>query len=543
MHDHRQTSRRAALLGLLASICLLSGCAGAFRLYDESKAKMSAGAREEYAQANVLGVIEVEKNNLDNLLAEELKVVRDNHKLQVDFALLRIADDNKPMSDTYRIKAVNRLKELGYPGKFKQVREYLLTEVDIAAGRGALEEDAQLIENIAHSKPPACEAEALPSAMNFPAALDDAPRRRAESFYERYRKQCDELQKLGKQPLSGETRQALEAWRKAREERMQLNQTSGEAEKEAEKKRAAYDAAAKKLEDAKNSGPELSKALKDKAGLLAEDFKTAQSVAKFVGAEGDAKKRLDAIVVLLTAAAGGEIETSDQKLKVAAIVAKEIPSLAGDVKALIEQARAPTVSNLLIEMRHQVLLLEYAKQLRTLSQQRVDILKTQYDALKNEAEYWLNFGDAVCSYAIVVGSKNFPDGRTCDDFSVSDDGTLCRTAAGEVKNCILGRPWYEKIQQPGDPPAVRELYKALAAYLQALAIRATQHEQTFRLIDIRHRESLASRESALRGWDNLIAVPVNQIEAYYQAGLKPAEIADLIVKALGFTAITAGVSQ
>jgi hypothetical protein len=91
--------------------------------------------------------------------------------------------------------------------------------------------------------------------------------------------------------------------------------------------------------------------------------------------------------------------------------------------------------------------------------------------------------------------------------------------------------------------ATRELYKALAAYLQALAIQGTESEQTFNLIDIGHREALAGREAALRGWDNLVAVPISQLDAYYQAGLKPAEIADLLIKALGFTAIAIGVSQ
>ena len=104
------------LTGWLAGVFLLSGCAGAFRLYDESKAKMSADIKEQYVKADVPGIINAEKQNLDNLLVEELKVVRDNHRLQVDFALLRIADDNAPMGDTYTKKASERLKELGYPG-------------------------------------------------------------------------------------------------------------------------------------------------------------------------------------------------------------------------------------------------------------------------------------------------------------------------------------------------------------------------------------------------------------------------------------------
>ena len=36
---------------------------------------------------------------------------------------------------------------------------------------------------------------------------------------------------------------------------------------------------------------------------------------------------------------------------------------------------------------------------------------------------------------------------------------------------------------------------------------------------------------------------LDELDAYYKAGIKPAEIADLIVKALGFTAIAIGVAQ
>jgi hypothetical protein len=60
---------------------------------------------------------------------------------------------------------------------------------------------------------------------------------------------------------------------------------------------------------------------------------------------------------------------------------------------------------------------------------------------------------------------------------------------------------------------------------------------------VHHREALAGRETALRGWDNLVAVPIGQLDAYYQAGLKPAEVADLLIKALGFSAIAIGVAR
>jgi hypothetical protein len=54
---------------------------------------------------------------------------------------------------------------------------------------------------------------------------------------------------------------------------------------------------------------------------------------------------------------------------------------------------------------------------------------------------------------------------------------------------------------------------------------------------------LLAESSAIQAWNNLVSVPLDQLDGYYQGGLKPAEIADLLVKALGFTAITVGVSR
>jgi hypothetical protein len=93
------------------------------------------------------------------------------------------------------------------------------------------------------------------------------------------------------------------------------------------------------------------------------------------------------------------------------------------------------------------------------------------------------------------------------------------------------------------PDTKREIYKAVTSYLQAIALQAVPTEQRFREIDVRHRETLLAKESALEAWDNLVSLPLEQLDAFYQAGLKPNEVADLIVKALGFTAIAIGVAK
>ena len=105
----------------------LPGCSG-IQLHNEGTAKTTAGMKEKYAKLDVPGVIEVEKKNLDNLLAEELKTVSDNHQLQVDLALLQMADGNSSMYEMLQ-EAQERIKRLGFED-FKGIKAGLVNKVD-----------------------------------------------------------------------------------------------------------------------------------------------------------------------------------------------------------------------------------------------------------------------------------------------------------------------------------------------------------------------------------------------------------------------------
>jgi hypothetical protein len=543
-------TRRRLTVGIgwstfLAAVLTLSGCSGAFRVYDESRAKMATGIKVKYDKADVLGAIEVEKKNLDNLLAEELKVVRDNQQLRVDYALLRLADGTAPMAVTYRDTALARIKKLGFADP-KALRADRLRVVDLTIGTRELQDLARTIKALAKIAPPPCRTDAdLPEALAPTPSLAPDERADAEFFYATYLSVCKNVRANAPAHAAGDLEEAFKDWTDARNEVARLDQSVEAADNDAKEKSKAYQEALEKKRAAANAGEAAMKEAQEKAAAALKAFEKAKDIAKVISDKGTAEERLDSLVVLLSAAAGGTITTSDERLKKAATVAKEIPSLAGEMTALLENAKAPTVNGLLIEMRHQILLLELVKQLRGFAQQRADILKARYDALKEEARLWLRFTDATCSYAVVKPDGPFP-GDKCDAFVVtigSDNSVTCRLDSTPIAECRLGRSWNTNIRDRANVPATRELYKALAAYLQALAIQGAQHEQTFRLIDVGHREALANREAALRGWDNLVAVPIGQLDAFYQAGLKPAEIADLIVKALGFTAIAVGVAR
>jgi hypothetical protein len=299
----------------------------------------------------------------------------------------------------------------------------------------------------------------------------------------------------------------------------------------------------KKAGDPAIMGKDLSKEIEDKAKKLANVVENAKKLAK--GLENE--PYIDALVDLLTATAGGNVDPKDPALAGAVAVAKQIPSLAGDIDALEKRRTALPVAGLLIALRHQTLLAEMAKQRAALAQERVEILKEKRELYLQAAARWLDFFDATCNYA-VLGAEQKPPGEKCDRFSVSlvkaEPVTVdCNYDGAKLEKCLLAQAWKERLRESEKPEIKRQLYAAVAAYLQAITLQARPLEQSFKEIDVRHRETLLSKKTAIEQWDNLVSVPLDQLEAYYKAGVTPAEIADLIVKALGFTAIAIGVSQ
>ena len=94
------------------------------------------------------------------------------------------------------------------------------------------------------------------------------------------------------------------------------------------------------------------------------------------------------IVEVLTAAATGKEKAddtstagsgTDPNVQAATLIAMTMPSLAGDMKELIMKAKVPSVSNLLMEMKHQMVQLEYEKQMLAMEEERVDLHKAKYD--------------------------------------------------------------------------------------------------------------------------------------------------------------------
>jgi len=516
-------------------MCALLGCS-AFTLHDESRAKLAADGKQLYADSKVTEVLQADRKNLELILAEEIKTVQENQRIQVDYALLAVANNSTPMADTYE-EGLRRLKELGFDSP-KAMRALLKGNVDTGQTRRTLQSFAKVFRE-AGVAPPDCER--LPHSLELPATLPDSKKARLKAIYPQYEKLCKAL-KEPSLPPEGQVTRAYGDWVDAQRSAEESKKRAAELRQEVASAKTAYDQAVQKGLDPKVKADERAKDVEQASKKLAGALSKAQEAN--LGIEND--ERIGALVQLLTATAGGDINTTDVEVKKAALVAKQIPSLTRDIGELESRRTAPPVSGLLIALRHQTLLADAAKNRTTLADERVAILKARYDAYYQEAERWLRFLDAMCSYAVLGEFKRDP-GSECDDFQVqvtsSPPQTKCQLKGASLPNCALGTPWKARMNVNESGPVKRELYKALAAYLQALGLQVLPREESFREIDVRHRETLLAKQSALEAWDNAIGVPLEQLDAYYKAGVRPAELADLIVKALGFTAIAIGVAQ
>jgi hypothetical protein len=536
----------------------LVGCESV-TLYDAEKAALATGAETKYKDVKLNSLIEVEEQNLDKLLAAELDAIRANHQLRFEIATLRMAADNTVSIGDWYLKADQDRKDLGFPTN-ADVLVFLDDQDSIRTARNKLLFRKRMMAIDIAAPPPACKMSEPPPDKLPPktwAAVEALPEGDAKGFlqidYDSYRKDCKTiLEKSRLTPKSGLLLAAFNDWHSAQaalNARQDRVSQSAQAVAEA---RADYNKAVK---DAQPGGSGTTEKVQETANKLANAIADASKAADSVGFDVLPKEQVESITTILKAIASGEVNEDaieQPQLASAALIAKSLQSLAGEMEALIAQARAPSVSNLLIELQHQVVLMEYAGARRKLAQRRVDLYKGKYAALIRQAEFGRDFQLQLCNFSVLQNGGSFP-GANCDQFAVSggglnSDGELnvtCQLVDDPVgPPCPLRSPWNValKLGAGFKVGAKRALYSAVAAFARLQEARMAASESEFKLVDLDHREAIAGNRAAIAAWNNLIVVPIDQLAAYYKSGIKPAEIADLIIKAIGFSAVAGAVA-
>jgi hypothetical protein len=540
---------------------LVHGCS-VIHLYDQGKDSAARNVKTKYSELKLPAVAATEQQNLAALLEEELAVVRDAHGLRLDLALLRLVDDDEPIGAIFTGRSrwlQRRLNELGYKDT-AALRAYLNAWDDMNSRAEAVAIRDDLIYAIAGMRAPACGAPDFAKALDAIRKRVTRPDQRAmlEEHINQYTTNCgDYLKKQGEHEKKlgepgGEVRLAYTNWSTSRTALSDQRAKARELEASLTKASADYEAAVAANQAASTS--ETQTRLKTTAAALRDALAAAGNAQDVVGVPALSESRVQAIDTVLVAISGANIDASTvakPDVQRAARVAEGIPALVGEIDVLVKQSRAPAVSPLVIEKQHQLLLRDDAVRRVSFAAQRVALLETKSRALVAESRFLLAQRDGVCN----VVQPDKPDQRiNCDTLSakVADNKWTCAyrpsgaaPGAPSVSQACpaLAVTWPQGLQS-GTPAAKRALWEALAGLGGRLAIaRPQQDEADFRLAHLAHLEVAASDEYAIRAWDALIATPVNQLSAYHQTGIKPAELADLIIKAIGLGAIGVGVNR
>ena len=550
---------RGGVAVTLAAPLLLVGCGG-IHLYNPGREATAKEVKAKYAELKLPGVIATEQQNLDALLEEELAVVREAHSLRLDLALLRIVDDDEPIGGAITGQSTRfsrRLTELFGSDDTAALRAFLNAS-DLVRGRGdavSLRDD--LIYALAGKRAPSCDAADFAAELGkILEGVTDSKQGMLDIEIKAYVRACKEYRdaqagltaKLG----GGAVGRGHDEWRRAEAAlATQRTKTQG-LERSLREASAKYEAAIKARQEADTS--ENRERVEKTAGALRNALTQAGKASDLVGVPALSEARVQAVDTVLVALSGGQIDdkqVSEPDVQRAALVAGGIPALAGEIDVLVKRSRAPAVSPLVIEKQHQLLLRDDALRRVSFGVQRVALLETKYSALVAEARFLLAQRDSACNVLQPA------DGKTrirCDTLVVSlKEGKWTCTYQLEKVNELPGAPspdcgrlaltWGQGLRE-GSSTEKRALWEAVAALGGRLAIaRPMQDEADFRLAHLSHLEVAASDEFAIRAWDGLIATPVNQLAVYHQTGIKPAELADLIVKAVGLGGIAIGVNR
>ncbi len=443
-----------------------------------------------------------------------------------------------------------------------------LRKATLAAARyesfaGRVRDRAESIaEQTGGRRPPACETDQLHEALDaFVKSIQDPTTQAMVKINaDVYQKACAELRgeigvgEIARAARAAEAARAVVKARKAESEQIstRLSQAT-----------VAYDAAVKAVKAADTS--QTRERLRDAATGLKGALDGAAKGLAAQDIEILPEMQVQAIDRILSAVAGGQVNAAkltEPDLARAAAVAGNVPSLAGTIETMVRRARAPGVSDLLIEKEHQLLLRDHALRRTAFAEQRAELHEARYRALILEANVIVEEHDALCTFmekqagtdkrvdcdSLRVDVKQPPDApvATLHECTFGIGRTSAATQSDQRlagAACPLATTWSKALDE-ATPEAKRQLYRAVSALVRRRAIaEVLLDEVDIRLIDLAHQEVLTADEYAVRAWNSLIATPINQLAAYYGTGIKPAELADLIVKAVGLAAIGIGVNR
>ena len=556
MHGRPILTRSVITLVATMALTWLAGCQGMY-LHNAGRAAVAAGAKKNVDSVDVASITKTEGENLTKLLEEEVKSIETRQKLVAGLAAIQLASAEESVAYQY-FRAGETMKiGLGTDSFLDLART-----TECLTNKSVSQEQVDLLAErlqLQVATVPACK-ELAAKPVADPPGLSGAALDGFKENVKRYGEQCRMALAPCNRTVAGREAAQVD---EARRELARVEGREQMLEKQLRLAKSAYDKAL--AENKAQAGTHSEQQIREKANSVVEVAEEALKVSPSLAN----KVKGSALIELLTVAAGGESHSNDPKLAPALVIAKEFPSLAAAADSALAKRGTIPVSHLLLALNDLVIQADRDARLKDLHQEEIAIAEDKLEMRNRQARLWARYSNQICNLAYPAG--RFEPRSACEitfSYEVPKErkGLTCtvrmRRPAGakpeqgrpeitevKVSNCNLERSWRafltEKLDnaKPEAGSQRRATYEAAAAYLQ---LRLNAYQTTvdeFRRIDVLNRRTVVTREAALLQWKNLVSVPVDELNGYYEGGVKSAEMADLIVKVVGFAAIAIGLAQ
>jgi hypothetical protein len=522
-------------------------------IYNSENDKLASDIQTLYDSANITQLAQEENANLDKLLQAELDNVDALYQQKLTTLLLNMADGNEPVNQ-FRQKNLRRVNEIGL-ASLSAAQDYLNAKVRINQLAQTTDDIYQQVSSFDRNIPTCSSARNLPEqAPILKVGHGDSTAAKAQLFnliYANYRNSCQALlqayDNLASMPTPAselmQTHTDLQALNHHIVQQTLLRQGLSKTLRDA---KAEYNTALEAYQAVQSN--EAANTLEQQRQKLADLIKTLDKTQHKVGHTLIAEAKISAIQDILTAMASQDDIAEDQirarspQLQLAIEVASVSPAIASTLANMHSRATAESLSELLIEMQHQALLISHNKQRQAIDIQRQALLQQRQQLLQKELVLRMHSLNALCHYSTYQAGLAKPDIQQCHALKVSDQ--LCQLGENlQIESCSLAAPWpFAEDNFRRGTDAKRALYNSVAQFSQAHIHQAQLDKNTYQLMDLEHRQSLVDNRHAIQAWDNIIDVPIDQLQAYHEDGIKPEDLSDLIIKAVGLTAIAVGVN-
>ena len=506
---------------VLALVLTLSGCASKF-LYNGAQDKQGQAAAKAASEYKPVDTVTIAEKRLEGLLVFELDAAEKRLANIRELEIREVAFKKDPIKDTLIKRIEDRLAKVQGNIDCKNVDQLK----NVSQLRREMKEKENLVESRRDSfldafllAAPSCEE--LINNKGLPKEIDEkiesTKKEEAANFVRQILPKCKDfvdfqgkLDEALKPGLGTKLSGAIAQLESDKKEKKKNDDERKKAEAALKLAINDYINEVKKLEkpEDKKSYTTLTTEAARKLQAALGNIEEAQ---KAVGIEVVAKERLNRIEDVISAVAGGNVDTSkwNEDLRKSVAIAGSLPALADETQKMLLEAQRPRLTPLVIAREHQRLIVEESEKVDEVFDRRIKASENIVQAYQNELNTLLHICDQI--------------------------------------NAEKQKPWHSKpllqLSKDLDPEQKRLLYELLGIYFDDVP-RFQRDEQLweYRRVATFYDETIVRSKYAAIMWQNLIEGTANILAGYHSTGIKPEDLARL-VQALGVLSIGVGVNR